>query len=180
VNIPGLGGFPNIQLVNTEPLLVQSTNITSFPPHVVYFHGNSTAVSMFFNTDVPQFGIKRGDLFGQLTLAGHGVGKNESETAEFEQEVETKSDLPLQSNPLEHVTIVDDRIFALQFLHAGTTNTITFPGHSGQSYALQFAPFISTPMPWQDVSTNTTGSDQTLSFTDVRNNPFGFYRVRNL
>jgi hypothetical protein len=180
VNIPGLGGFPNIQLVNVEPLLVQSTNINSFPPTVVYIHDNSSAVSMYFNADIPQFGIKRGDLFGQLTLAGHGVGKRESEAEEFQQEVETETELPLKSNPVEHVSIIDHRIFQLEFARVGTTNIITFPADARETYSLDFAPFLSNTTPWTGISTHSAAADQTFSIEDVRTAPFGFYRVHKL
>ena len=84
VDVPALGGFPNVELVNVDPLLVESASITSFPPRVLYIHGNSSAVPLYFYADIPAFGIHRGDLFGQLDLAGHGVGFRESDVAEFE------------------------------------------------------------------------------------------------
>jgi hypothetical protein len=112
VDVPALGGFPMVQLVNVDPLLVQSESITSFPPTVLYIHGNSSAVPLYFYADIPAVGIHRGDLFGQLTLAGHGVGFTESDVAEFEA-AETEAEthhgrLPLQDNPIAHVTIVDE------------------------------------------------------------------------
>ncbi len=111
VVVPALGGFPSVQLVNVDPLLVQSENITSFPPKVLYVHGNSSAVPLYFYKDITALGIHRGDLFGQLTLAGHGVGFRESDVAEFEA-VETESEthhghLPLQAEPIQHVNIED-------------------------------------------------------------------------
>jgi len=111
VVVPALGGFPSVQLVNVDPLLVQSESITSFPPTVLYVHGNSSAVPLYFYEDLPAVGIRRGDLFGQLTLAGHGVGFTESDVAEFEA-AETESEthhgrLPLQDSPVQHVDIVD-------------------------------------------------------------------------
>ena len=112
VDVPALGGFPNIQLVNVDPLLVQSDSITSFPPTVLYIHGNSSAVPLYFYADISAVGIQRGDLFGQLTLAGHGVGFRESDAAEFEAaEMESETHhgrLPLQANPIPHVNIVDE------------------------------------------------------------------------
>lgn len=112
VDVPSLGGFPKIELVNVDPLLVQSTSITAFPPTVLYIHGNSSAVPLYFNTDILAIGVHRGDLFGQLTLAGHGVGFTEADVAEFEaaeMEAETHNGrLPLQSNPIPHVDIVDE------------------------------------------------------------------------
>ncbi len=111
VEVPSLGGFPKVELVNVDPLLVESTSITSFPPTVIYIHGNSSAVPLYFNTDISGVGIHRGDLFGQLTLAGHGVGFTEADVPEFEAaeaEAETQHGrLPLQDNPVPHVTIVD-------------------------------------------------------------------------
>lgn len=111
VVVPALGGFPSVQLVNVDPLLVQNENINSFPPKVLYVHGNSSAVPLYFYKDISALGIHRGDLFGQLTLAGHGVGFRQSDVAEFEA-VETESEthhghLPLQTDPIEHVNIVD-------------------------------------------------------------------------
>lgn len=111
VIVPALGKFPEIELVNVDPLLVESDSIGSFPPTVLYIHGNSSAVPLYFYTDIPVFGIHRGDLFGQLTLAGHGVGFTEADVAEFkvaETEAETHHGrLPLQDNPIQHVDIVD-------------------------------------------------------------------------
>lgn len=112
VDVPALGGFPSVQLVNVDPLLVQSDSITSFPPTVLYVHGNSSAVPLYFYADIPVFGVHRGDLFGQLTVAGHGVGFTEADVAEFEaKEMESEQHrgrLPLQANPIPHVTIVDE------------------------------------------------------------------------
>jgi hypothetical protein len=93
-------------------LLVQSESITSFPPTVLYIHGNSSAVPLYFYADIPAIGIHRGDLFGQLTVAGHGVGFTEADVPEFEA-AETEAEqqrgrLPLQTNPIPHVTIVDE------------------------------------------------------------------------
>ena len=112
VDVPSLGGFPQVELVNVDPLLVESTSISSFPPTVLYIHGNSSAVPLYFNTDISALGIHRGDLFGQLTLAGHGVGFTEADVPEFEA-AETEAEvhhgrLPLQDNPIPHVDIVDE------------------------------------------------------------------------
>ena len=69
VDIPAGGTFPGAtNLFNTLPLLVQNTNLASFPPTVVYMHGMSTAVPVKFGS-----GPFAGQIFGLLTLAGHGV-----------------------------------------------------------------------------------------------------------
>lgn len=108
---PALGGFPAIELVNVEPLVVQSDSITSFPPTVLYIHGNSSAVPLYFNRDLLILDIHRGDLFGQLTLAGHGVGFRQEDISQFEA-AESEAEvhhgrLPLRDNPVAHVDIVD-------------------------------------------------------------------------
>jgi hypothetical protein len=118
VDLPGGGTLPPIQLVNVDPLLVQQTNISFFPPHVVYQHENSTAVSVYFNTncDIPDpttggtVHVTRGTLFGQLTLAGHGVSFNSVEVEAFQAEFENEgvsNTMPLNPTPITSVTIVD-------------------------------------------------------------------------
>ena len=118
VDLPGGGVLPAIQLVNVDPLLVQQTNVFSFPPRIIYQHENSTAVSMYFNTDVvipdPQGGtdihVTRGTLFGQLTLAGHGVGFAQAETEAFQAEIEAESataSMPVNPLPVTSVQIED-------------------------------------------------------------------------
>ena len=75
VDIPAGGSFPGAtNMFNTMPLVVQNTNLTSFPPQVVYIHGMSTAVPIRIGS-----GPFAGQIFGLLTLAGHGVfGTNDS------------------------------------------------------------------------------------------------------
>jgi hypothetical protein len=73
VDLPSGGAFPGATgMSNSMPLLVQNTNVTSFPPQVVYVHGMSTAVPIKFSTTNPGF-WNAGDTFGLLQLAGHGV-----------------------------------------------------------------------------------------------------------
>ncbi len=112
VDVPALGTFPKVELVNVDPLLVQNTSIDTFPPTVLYIHGNSSAVPLYFNTDIRVFGVHRGDLFGQLTFAGHGVGFRESDVEAFkaaETEAEVHNgDMPLRDSPIPHVNIVDE------------------------------------------------------------------------
>ena len=62
-----------------EPLIVSSPAINAAPPTVVYTHTNSTAVKMYLKDPgmVPGTGGPitwgAGELFGYLTLAGHGT-----------------------------------------------------------------------------------------------------------
>jgi hypothetical protein len=118
VDMPGGGLLPPIQLVNVDPLLVQQTNIFSLPPRIIYQHENSSAVSMYFNSDVvftnPVSGtlipVTRGTLFGQLTLAGHGVGFSSVEIEAFQAEIENESatnTMPVNPAPNTSVVIQD-------------------------------------------------------------------------
>jgi hypothetical protein len=118
VHIPASSLMPALDLVNVDPLLVQHTNISSFPPHLVYYHENIAAVPIYFNQALtihnPLTGsdiqVQRGDLFGQLTLAGHGISFSSAEIetfqAEFENESATNS-TPLTVNPVTNVAVLD-------------------------------------------------------------------------
>jgi hypothetical protein len=63
IDVPGVG-----TLTNPSPLVVENPGITTFPPVVIYTHGNSSAVPLIFTG-----GSFAGDTLGLLTLAGHGV-----------------------------------------------------------------------------------------------------------
>ena len=70
VDLPPGGSFPGAtSMTNSMPLLIQNTNVTSFPPQVVYVHGMSTAVPIKFSTSNPP-NWNAGDTFGLLQLAG--------------------------------------------------------------------------------------------------------------
>jgi len=56
----------------SDPLVIEDTNVTELPPHVVYIHGQTPAVPVHFKyNNLPYW--QAGDLFGYITLAGHGV-----------------------------------------------------------------------------------------------------------
>ncbi len=116
VDIPAAGALPAAQLVNVDPLLVENASIIGFPPRAFYIHGNTNAVPVYFNTDVTiantngSVTLPRGTLFGQLTLAGHGMSYAEYEIPSFETEMETEMStgtMPRTANPFPHVTIQD-------------------------------------------------------------------------
>jgi hypothetical protein len=87
-NIPAFGGTGSTTLTNapvtsgtatisgpTMPLIIMNSGIKSFPPVVIYVHGNSTAVPLYVGAGgVNGTGVDAGDLFGLLTIAGHGAG----------------------------------------------------------------------------------------------------------
>jgi hypothetical protein len=115
VDIPAAGPLPAVQLVNVEPLLVEKAGIYGFPPRAFYIHGNTTAVPVYFNRDFTitngngGMTVPRGTLFGQLTLAGHGMSYSEFEIASFETEMEAEmqASMPLSANPFPSVAIED-------------------------------------------------------------------------
>jgi hypothetical protein len=76
VDVPAFGVWPGATLTNADPLIVENTNLTSFPPTVVYIHGQSAAVPVYFSADGPGGIWHAGDLFGTVILAGHGVQFN--------------------------------------------------------------------------------------------------------
>jgi hypothetical protein len=63
-------------LYNDSPLIITNLNLTSFPPAVVYIHGETTAVPLKFKTTHPPYWAA-GDIFGYLVLAGHGTITND-------------------------------------------------------------------------------------------------------
>src|SRR5208283_4159243 len=81
VSLPALTGTASIsdflpsgpsQLTNdpAQPLVIVNTNVTSLPPPVVYIHGQTPAVPLYFVAANPPY-WNAGDLFGYVTLAGH-------------------------------------------------------------------------------------------------------------
>ena len=197
VDLPGGGLLPPIQLVNVAPLLVQQTNLTSFPPRLIYQHENSTAVPLYFNTDcvIPDpiggtnINVTRGTLFGQLTLAGHGVGFGETEVEHLQTEIENESEtnsLPVNPTPIEHVEVED---FAPDY-HAAPTSLVSAGfGEDGRFHFsvnhvgagitnyLQIRTNLGLGR-WITIATNVP-STNTFNFTDSdsANGQQRFYRV---
>lgn len=88
LDVPGLG-----TLSNSTPLIVLNTNLTSFPPRVVYVHGNSLAVPFMFEADNPLVGAHAGDIFGLLLLAGHGVSMGSNDIASFQTNIQMLTEM---------------------------------------------------------------------------------------
>jgi hypothetical protein len=57
---------------NDSPLVITNLSLTSFPPTVIYIHGETPAVPLKFKVSNPPY-WNAGDLFGYLVLAGHGT-----------------------------------------------------------------------------------------------------------
>ena len=197
VDLPSGGILPPIQLVNVEPLLVQHTNITSFPPRLIYQHENPTAVSLYFNADcvIPDpiggtnINVSRGTLFGQLTLAGHGVGFSHVEVESFQAEIENESatnSMPANATPIPSVQVED---FAPDY-HAAPTSlgsgrfddrgrfhfnaSHLMPG--GTNY-LQVCTNLASHV-WTTIATNVPSTNSfTFTDPDPTPRPLRFYRV---
>lgn len=92
VVVPGLG-----VLHNSDALVVQNPDLNNFPPKVVYTHDASSAVAIYFNSDNSMLGIHKGDRFGWLVLAGHGVGygNNASDMSAFNTSFASLHDAPV-------------------------------------------------------------------------------------
>jgi hypothetical protein len=71
VDLPALASMTAI-LYHTTPLVVRHPSITAFPPTIIYTHGNSSAVPVFFRNANPTF-WNANDFLGFLVLAGHGA-----------------------------------------------------------------------------------------------------------
>lgn len=67
-------GFQVALLTNdpANPLVIINTNVTALPPTVVYIHGFTAPVPLYFANNNPPY-WSAGDCFGYVTLAGHGV-----------------------------------------------------------------------------------------------------------
>lgn len=107
VDLPALGSFPGATLFNTVPLLVYNNSLQAFPPHVVYIHGQTPAVPVLFLQDGPGNAWLAGDLFGWLSLAGHGMNftNSVSDTEEFENIMQFQPSMPLACqtfHPADH------------------------------------------------------------------------------
>ncbi len=80
VNLPPIPGtkssvaFPvtGAVLYNDSPLVITNLSLTSFPPVVIYIHGETPAVPLKFRLNNPPY-WNAGDVFGYLVLAGHGT-----------------------------------------------------------------------------------------------------------
>jgi hypothetical protein len=171
--LPSGGLLPPIQLVNVDPLLVQHTNIFSFPPKIIYQHENPNAVSIYFNNNCtitnPISGelipVARGTLFGQLTLAGHGVGFGQAEVEAFQTEIETESEtgtMPLVATPVTSVQIQD---FSPDY-NAGPPAPALLGGHldSDGSFVFTINRLLANTTNYVQVSTNlASGNWQTIA-----------------
>jgi hypothetical protein len=75
----GSGGTVQQSPATGMPLTIGNSGITTFPPVVIYTHGNSSAVPLYLEaTNNSGLSSLLGDPIGLLVLAGHGAGYGSS------------------------------------------------------------------------------------------------------
>jgi hypothetical protein len=183
VDIPGGGGtFPGAtNLYNDLPLLVQNTNVTTFPPQVVYIHGNSTAVPCAFTAAVPAIGANAGDIFGILLLAGHGINykQDTSSQQQFQQAVAQMTEAPVAS---QYANWAPGLKVPLQIAGIHLINGIPQIGGyctANASLKLQSTTSLIGGPVWQDevTTTGTTNSTFIVAPTSPSTASVKFYRM---
>ena len=75
ISLPAIFPWPDAELYNLTPLIVENYGLTEFPPHAIYKHAETAAVPVYFKADDVSVNHlwKKGDRFGWVILAGHGV-----------------------------------------------------------------------------------------------------------
>lgn len=85
VNVQVGSTLGSLDLYNTAPLLVESTNLMAFPPTVLYTHDQSSgpAPELFINApnSSDPFHAYNGDPFGTIIVSGHGAGYNNGQSS---------------------------------------------------------------------------------------------------
>ncbi len=78
----GTGGTMQESPATGMPLIIGNSGITTFPPVVIYTHGNSSAVPLYLEaTNNAGLSNDLGDPIGLLVLAGHGAGYGSNGTS---------------------------------------------------------------------------------------------------
>jgi hypothetical protein len=150
----------------------------------VYFNTDVTITNVNGNVTVP-----RGTLFGQLTLAGHGMSYSEADITSFETEVETAagtSTMPLNGSPYKSVFIQDfapnyNAVRAPQIVQCSLTNHVF--GCTVLNVDVHSTNYVQTCTNWSlgswvTISTNVP-TTTSFSFTDTQagGSQRRFYRV---
>ena len=153
---------------------------------------------MYFNNDCvitnpvtgEQIPAPRGTLFGQLTLAGHGVSFSSADLDTFQSEIENESEngtMPLVPTPTTSVVIQD---FAPDYNAVPLPSLLGGAGFVANGFVLSISGLhLKTtnylqacsdlaPSGWQTIATIIpTASTFTFVDTEASNLPRRFYRV---
>ena len=183
VDLPTGGAYPlpAFTVTNTQPLIIQNNNLTTFPPTVIYVHGNSSAVPVAFTTAVPAIGANAGDIFGILLLAGHGINFKQGTASQqqFQQAAAQMTEMPVAP---QYATWATGLAVPLQISTVKLTNGIpTISGYCTPNASLKLqstASLIGGPV-WQDevTTTGTTNSTFTVAPTSPSTSSYKFYRM---
>jgi hypothetical protein len=183
VDLPAAGTFPAVTLSNAVPLIVQNNNLTTFPPQVIYVHGNTTAVPVMFTANYPTINAHVGDTFGILLLSGHGVSYSSrtSDTQAFQQAM---AQLPEQPVAVQYATWAPGLIVPVQFSSITSVaggGAVLLNGYcsTNASVTLQSTTSLSTiggPV-WQNEVTTTGTTNGTFSVTRTPGVNAKFYRM---
>jgi hypothetical protein len=182
VDLPAGGGISTaFTLTNTQPLLVQNNNLTTFPPTVIYVHGNSTAVPVAFTTSNSPF-WNAGDIFGILLLSGHGINFKEGTASQqqFQAAVTNLTEMPVAP---QYATWAPGLNVPLQLgkitYQAGGTVQITGFCTPNASLKLQSTTSLIGGPVWVDevTTTGTTNSTFIVSPATKSTTSVKFYRM---
>jgi nucleoporin NUP188-like protein len=170
VELPGLGGTGAL-ISNASPLVVTATNLTMFPPKVIYIHGFTPAVPMYFETSNSNGFWHAGDQLGWLVLAGHGAGftTNPTDVAQFQFFMQNQPELVVPPNPISGIQLF------------GPNVAVTDPTVAGEAYQLQYSGSLSPPN-WINSGVPTNSAGGPLLFPDFGGalQPQRFYRIMAL
>lgn len=180
VDLPPAASFPGGTLLNDVPLLVINDDLSSFPPHVVYIHGQTPAVPVVFLHDDPGNAWRAGDLFGWLSLAGHGMNFTDTppDHEEFQNIMRFEPSMPLacqtfhpsDRNGDAMVDLRDITLIAGRWpLHAGIQDVQTIAGAFGAGCQTDPGPPLLVPL-GDDVFASPPG--QTMLMLQL---PLGFF-----
>jgi len=168
VTLPAAGSLPAMTLTNSQPLLVQQNSLTDFPPKVVYTHGNSSAVPVFFSSSSSYWSA--GETMGILTLAGHGVGytTNTTDETNFQAQMAQVQELPVLPTYYKWAPglIVAPPIIITNILLQSATLTVQgMATTTNSTYYLLRTPVLGPQAVWTTNGTTTSDTNGNFSFS---------------
>jgi hypothetical protein len=182
VDLPAGGAIPAAFTVsNTQPLLIQNNNLTTFPPNVIYVHGNSTAVPVAFTADVPAIGAHAGDIFGIILLAGPGINfkNDQGSQQEFQDAVGQMTEAPVAPQYAGWAIGLNVPL-QISSLSLDTPGIVKISGYGTVSNSLTLqstTSLIGGPV-WQDEVTTTGTTNSTFIVTPTKSTAsVKFYRM---
>jgi hypothetical protein len=177
MDFPANSPVPAFTVTNGIPLIVQNNNLTKFPPKVVYVHGNTTAVPVYFTNTTAYW--HAGDVFGIILLAGHGVNYTNvvADVTNFTQVFAQMIGEPVAP---QYATWAVGLNVPLQISGTSLINgNVQFNGYctAGNSVTLQSADTLINPT-WVNVTTTTGTANGTFTAVTTKSTAsVKFYRM---